>query len=268
MGVPDLRGGLGTTTFYTTERRPGRARARTSCIPSRPGADEVFSTHLIGPRNPKDGQPTCAWTSPSGSIARGSRIVIRSDGTPKELEVRQGAWSDWLRVKFKLGMLQSVRGMVRFHLIACEPELALYASPVNFDPDSPLFPISEPFEYASDLARDIGLYYTTGMVEDHTGLEQRADLRAAFSRPVRDRLARARGHDARRAGVVRRRAVLLPVRHARPHSAPVLAVPRARPPGQPGRAARSELRLGHRRRYRRCDAMVGRALEYATTRHS
>ena len=70
------------------------------------------------------------------------RVVIQSDGTPKELEVRQGAWSDWLRVKFKLGMLQSIRGMVRFHLVACEPELALYASPINFDPDTPMFPIS------------------------------------------------------------------------------------------------------------------------------
>ena len=66
--------------------------------------------------------------------------MIRSDGTPKELEVRQGAWSDWLRVKFKLGMLQSVRGMVRFHFVACEPELVLYASPINFDPDCALLP--------------------------------------------------------------------------------------------------------------------------------
>ena len=36
MGVPDLRGGLGTATFYTTERRASsRARARTSSGPSR-----------------------------------------------------------------------------------------------------------------------------------------------------------------------------------------------------------------------------------------
>ena len=84
--------------------------------------------------------------------------------------MRQGEWSDWLRVKFKVGLLQSIRGMVRFYLVSCEPELALYASPVNFDPHSPLFPISDPPEYAGELARRIGLYYTTGMVEDHAGL--------------------------------------------------------------------------------------------------
>ena len=96
--------------------------------------------------------------------------MLQSDGTPRELAIHQGGWSDWLRVKFKVGLLQSIRGMVRFHLVQCEPELALYASPINFDPDSPFFPISDPPEYAGELAQRIGLYYTTGMVEDHAGL--------------------------------------------------------------------------------------------------
>ena len=103
--------------------------------------------------------------------------------------VKQGGWSDWLRVKFKLGLLQSIRGMVRFHLVRMEPDLAVYASPVNFDPDAPFFPISDPPEYAGDLAARIGLYHTTGMVEDHAGLEQRENLRRGVSRSVRDRLA-------------------------------------------------------------------------------
>ncbi len=180
MGVPDLRGGLGTATFYTTEES---ARPRESEQVLRPqpvaGSDGVFATHLIGPRNPRAGgdlrvEVTIRVDRP------GRRVLLRSDGTPRELEVRQGAWSDWLRVKFKLGLLQSVRGMVRFYLIACEPELALYASPINFDPDSPFFPISEPPEYAADLAREIGLYYTTGMVEDHTGLNNERISEAAF----------------------------------------------------------------------------------------
>jgi predicted AlkP superfamily phosphohydrolase/phosphomutase len=180
MGVPDLRGGLGTTTFYSTD---ATARPRESENVLRPepvaDADGVFTTHLVGPRNPKTGGDLRIDITIRVDRA-GRRVMLRSDGTPKELEVRQGAWSDWLRVKFKLGLLQSVRGMVRFHLVATEPELVLYASPINFDPDSPLFPISEPFEYASDLAREIGLFYTTGMVEDHTGLNNERISEAAF----------------------------------------------------------------------------------------
>jgi predicted AlkP superfamily phosphohydrolase/phosphomutase len=180
MGVPDLRGGLGTATFYTTDES-ARPRESENVVRLQPaaGSDGAFATHLIGPRNPKAGgdlrvEVTLRVDRP------GRRVLLRSDGTPKELEVRQGAWSDWLRVKFKLGLLQSIRGMVRFYLVAVEPDLALYASPINFDPDAPFFPISEPFEYAGDLARAIGLYYTTGMVEDHTGLNNERISEAAF----------------------------------------------------------------------------------------
>jgi predicted AlkP superfamily phosphohydrolase/phosphomutase len=110
----------------------------------------------------------------------GRRVVIHSAGTPQELEVPLGSWSDWLKVKFKHGLLQAVRGLVRFHLVTLEPELELYASPVNFDPDLPLFPISAPPQFAGDLAWRIGLYHTTGMVEDHAGLNNERISEAAF----------------------------------------------------------------------------------------
>jgi predicted AlkP superfamily phosphohydrolase/phosphomutase len=64
----------------------------------------------------------------------------------------------------------SVPGMVRFYLVRTEPEVELYASAVNFDPDAPPYPISSPPEYAKQLAAALGPFYTTGMVEEHTGL--------------------------------------------------------------------------------------------------
>jgi hypothetical protein len=96
--------------------------------------------------------------------------VIRTDGHPAALVADEGRWSDWLHVKFRMGVLQHVRGMVRFLLVRTEPALELYASPVNFDPAAPPFPISHPPEYAADLERALGTFYTTGMVEDHGGL--------------------------------------------------------------------------------------------------
>jgi predicted AlkP superfamily phosphohydrolase/phosphomutase len=168
MGVPDVRGGLGTSTFYSTSDGVKPRESENVVRPLLAG-DRRFSTHLIGQRNPKDGSDLRVEVTLQVD-PEGRRVLLQSEGTPRELEIRQGCWSDWLRVKFKIGLLQSVRGIVRFYLIGCEPELALYASPVNFDPHSPLFPISEPLEFASELAGRIGLYYTTGMVEDHTGL--------------------------------------------------------------------------------------------------
>jgi predicted AlkP superfamily phosphohydrolase/phosphomutase len=125
---------------------------------------------LLGPLSPKDRRP-CGFDVTIELRPAVRAIVIRSAGTPRALEVREGDWSDWLRVKFKMGALQSVRGMVRFYLAQVEPQLELYASPVNFTPETPPFPISSPPEYAGDLAKRIGTFYTTGMIEDHDALK-------------------------------------------------------------------------------------------------
>jgi predicted AlkP superfamily phosphohydrolase/phosphomutase len=60
------------------------------------------------------------------------------------------------------------------------PTFELYASPVNFDPDAPIFPISAPPAYARELARQVGTFYTTGMVEDHGGLNNGRFDEAAY----------------------------------------------------------------------------------------
>ena len=178
MGVPDLRGGLGTSTFYTTnpsaELRESESLVR---LPRTEG--ETLSTHLIGPRNPKTGGDLQLEIAVHLDRV-GQRVIIHSSGSPEKLEVPLNSWSDWLRVKFKHGMLQSVRGLVRFHLISLEPELELYASPVNFDPDLPLYPISAPAQFAGDLAWRIGLFHATGMVEDTTGLNNERLSEVAF----------------------------------------------------------------------------------------
>lgn len=168
MGVPDLRGGLGTSTFYTQDQGVTSGESERVVSLPRDGMGTV-TTHLIGPRDSKTGSDfTCGITIHLEPSAR--KITIRSEGHPELLEVREEGWSDWLKVRFKTGLLQSVRGMVRFYLIRTAPVFELYASPINFDPDAPAFPISSPPEYAKELSRREGTFYTTGIVEDHGGL--------------------------------------------------------------------------------------------------
>ncbi|HXE57978.1 MAG TPA: alkaline phosphatase family protein [Gemmatimonadales bacterium] len=168
MGVPDLRGGLGTSTFYTSADAV-RAGESEQVIRVEPRGDTV-RTHLIGPRHPRTRADILhEITVRLEPAAR--RVTILTDGEPRELRVDVGAWSAWARVKFKTGLLQGVHGMVRFHLVRLEPHLELYASPVNFDPESTLlYPISAPADYARELSKAVGTFYTTGMVEDHGGL--------------------------------------------------------------------------------------------------
>ena len=168
MGVPDLRGGLGTSTHYTSAEGVA-AHENEHVVTVKADAAGAMATHLIGPRNPAN-RTDFHFAITIHPEPGGRKVTVRSDGQPKALEVREGEWSDWLRVKFKTGLLQSVSGMVRFHLVRLAPVLELYASPLNFDPDVPLFPISSPPGFARELARQVGTFYTTGMVEDHGGL--------------------------------------------------------------------------------------------------
>jgi predicted AlkP superfamily phosphohydrolase/phosphomutase len=177
MGVPDVRGGLGTPTFFTTD---AAARPRESeNVVHLQGTDSRYQAGLPGPHNPRKGKPITCDLAIDLHPERQS-VTISSAGRPASLEVRMGQWSDWLHVPFKMGLLQSVRGMVRFRLVRLDPPLELYASPVNFDPQAPPFPISAPDSYAADLERELGTYYTTGMVEDHTGLGNDRIDEAAF----------------------------------------------------------------------------------------
>jgi hypothetical protein len=123
MGVPDLRGGLGTSTVYTEDEH-ATAQESENVVHVRPAHDGTVATHVIGPRNPKTRSDfVFDITLQIDSAAK--RVLIRSDGQPKMLELAEGAWSDWLKVKFKTGLLQSVRGMVRFYLSSVAPVFEL-----------------------------------------------------------------------------------------------------------------------------------------------
>ena len=174
MGVPDLRGGLGTPTYYTVAEgvRPGESERVTRVQLSGGKA----TLQLVGPRLPRGGDASTDLHIEVG--ADGAQVSIRGGGST--LVVRRGEWSGWLKVSFKLGLLQSVAGAVRFFYPGDAEGFALYASPVNFTPDAPPFPISAPWDYAGELERIAGTYYTTGMVEDHTGLVNGRIDEAAF----------------------------------------------------------------------------------------
>jgi predicted AlkP superfamily phosphohydrolase/phosphomutase len=168
MGVPDVRGSFGTPTFYTSDRDITAAESE-FVVPVHIDVNGNGETALIGPRDPKTGKDV--FYPVELKVDRFNKTVtVLSRGEPNVLEVREGQWSDWLKVKFKLGRLQSVVGIVRFYLVTVDLRFELYASPVNFDPKSPVFPISSPWDYSGELAGRVGTYYTTGMVEEHTGL--------------------------------------------------------------------------------------------------
>jgi predicted AlkP superfamily phosphohydrolase/phosphomutase len=178
VGVPDLRGSQGKGTFYTQDPQV-RTKEGEMVVHLDPGTD--FQTRVTGPRTGR-GIPNeftaCDIRATADLSAR--KLVIRTSKPPSTLEITEGGWSPWVRLSFKVSALQSISGIVRFHLRRLAPHVEFYASPVNFDPGAPLFPVSSPGNYASELAEKIGLFSTLGMAEDHAGLEEGRFDEAAF----------------------------------------------------------------------------------------
>jgi predicted AlkP superfamily phosphohydrolase/phosphomutase len=167
LGVPDLRGGLGSSAMYST--RPIQSADFNEKAFQIISKGNEFTLSIIGPRHPKGNQDLMVEAKVTRLTSEG-KALISIDGNQPPLELNPGKWSDWLKVRFKTGMLQSVPGMLRFYLGSLEPDFELYASPVNFDPKEPLFPISAPQAYAAELEARLGTFYTLGMAEDHDGL--------------------------------------------------------------------------------------------------
>ena len=166
VGVPDIRGSQGTGTFYTQDRTV-QPKEHEQVLYLDNAAEIV--TRVNGPRNPRTNPPSDIAAEIRVRVDRGARKLIITAASSPAVEAPENGWSPWVRVKFKLSMLQSVTGIVRFYCRQIEPHVEFYASPVNFDPAAPLFPISSPAEYAKVLSEDIGLFATVGMAEDHTG---------------------------------------------------------------------------------------------------
>lgn len=170
MGTPDLLGTYGTFTFYTGDPT-ARAESDVSggrIVAVRP-LDGGFRDALRGPSNPfrTSAAPLVAAFSfvadprlPYAKLAVGSVEQL--------LEV--GTWSDWVPIDFPMAPTRTLRGMCRFYLKQLRPWVELYATPVNIDPMHPAMPISHPGDWAAELARSTGRFYTQGMPEDTKAL--------------------------------------------------------------------------------------------------
>lgn len=260
MGVPDLRGGLGTPTFFSTE--PTTAGESENVGRLEPAPDGGFTTVLPGPRHPRD-RSTLGVELSMRPDPVGGTLSLRAAGSADALTLRPGEWSDWLRVKFKAGVLQAVRGLVRFHLVRLGPRVELYASPVNFDPEMPPFPISAPAGFAHELAEAIGTYHTTGMVEDHTGLNNERFGEEAFLDQCEDAWAEREAMLLHELG--RFDEGMFYCLFDTPDRAQHMLW-RFREPDHPanrGQAPRPDLAAEIEQQYRRADEMVGHALDAA-----
>jgi len=203
LGVPDIRGTMGTFSYYTTEHTVQNENTEMGGkVILITWSGNKAETIIYGPRNKLYKRPpgeinlpltleiVHSTASRNGIIPPAPPLLKEgtNEGETKKLPnllkietsgqtqvLKEGEWSDWFVLKFSFNPFVKMYGIARFHVISIEP-LKLYLSPISFHPERPPLPISHPDHYAGDIARKIGLYKTLGWAIDTWALnEERID---------------------------------------------------------------------------------------------
>jgi predicted AlkP superfamily phosphohydrolase/phosphomutase len=170
MGTPDLRGGYGTFTFYTDDPLTATGLVEGGQIVPVQVEESQVAARLIGPDNTfRKGSP--AATEPFTVSIDPLEAIARVEVQGQKFVLREGEWSDWVHIEFQLiPFIGNVKGICRFYLKQTHPRFQLYVSPINIDPKEPALPISTPKSYSSELADEVGEFYTQGISEDTKAL--------------------------------------------------------------------------------------------------
>jgi predicted AlkP superfamily phosphohydrolase/phosphomutase len=179
LGVPDLKGGLGKYTFYTTRDVPRSEEGAEKVVKVSLNSQKI-ETFIFGPRIGKVASREEAKTKAVVKIEDSVSAEIYIED--KSVRLKKGQWSEWVEVTFKVGLMKTVTGTVKFYLSNINPEFELYMTSVQINPKKPAFVISSPDSYIRELSGDLGSFYTLGLSEDTKALEEgRIDEEAFIS---------------------------------------------------------------------------------------
>ncbi len=171
MCTPDLRGTQGSFTLFST--RTERPETEGGCRCALRAVGQSLEGSLEGPDND--------LMEGAGVLALPFRLAVQPDGNSAVLEIaseshrlQKGEYSPWIRLAFEALPGVRIRGMARFLLTETSPDVSLYATPIQIDPESPALPISHPAYYSAYLAKLLGSFATVGMAEDTWALNEGA----------------------------------------------------------------------------------------------
>ncbi len=173
LGVPDVRGTWGTFFYFGSELTRwdvgdtefGGKLVRLEIVGNR------ASSSIEGPADPtaksfaRVSVPVEFTVSPDAGA-----VFIAVQGRSES--VRERHWSDWFHVKFRITPFLSVRATCRFYALQISPDLRLYMSPLNLDPESPALPVSYPSDYTAELVKKHGVMKTLGWWHDTWALNE------------------------------------------------------------------------------------------------
>ena len=176
LGVPDTSGRIGKPFYFTSElfyQPKGGGEFKTEIVELIDNKG-VIPTEIKGPPDKLFAKPGefPYITIPMTLTVAEARDSLGLEVSGQKLTMKPGEWSDWVRFEFPFNRLISVHGMGRFRLISLEPEVRLYLSSIQFDPQNlpPIMPITTPEEFIETLTSRFGLFKTSGWTTDTWGI--------------------------------------------------------------------------------------------------
>lgn len=166
LGVPDVRGRIGTPSYYTSDpffapKNKNEFSVELVRLESNVG---TIQTEVFGPYNKLFGEPPVIKVPMTLTVLPdGGRLRVEPKGS-EPVTLKPGEWSPWVTFTFEFNPVVKLSGIGRFHLASVAPEIQLYLSPIHFNPMKlpPGVKISAPGGLAKDLAKRFGLYKTMG----------------------------------------------------------------------------------------------------------
>ncbi len=173
LGVPDIRGTWGTFFYFgsdLTQWDVGDTEFGGKLVRLEVNGNEA-KAEVEGPVDPtSDSYKRIAVPVQFKVSPEGNAVTISLGGRSET--IAEGHWSDWFRVKFRFTPFLSVRATCRFYALQLSPDLRLYMSPLNLDPESPPLPVSSPADFTTELVKKHGLIKTLGWWHDTWALNE------------------------------------------------------------------------------------------------
>lgn len=171
LGTPDLSLRVGKPFFFTSElffesEDGGFSLEVVELIDNR----GRIPTKIKGPPDRLFSEPGKLQYAeiPMDVIVAEDRSSVTLEFSGQTVTLKPGEWSDWEHFKFPFNPLVALNGRGRFHLISIDPEVRLYLSPIQFDPNKlpPNVKLSHPQNFAAQLMEPHGYYKTIGWAID------------------------------------------------------------------------------------------------------
>ncbi len=163
MSTPDLKGSQGMFSFFSTAAESKERTGGTHFALKREG--KRVSGFMEGPPHPFKKKIDSLRIPFSIEVALEKNQALLTL-QKNQIKLIPNQFSDWIRLEFNAGLGVKIKGICRFYLKQMSPEVELYVSPVNIDPESPVMPISHPNIFSIYLSKLNGLFGTLGLMED------------------------------------------------------------------------------------------------------